>query len=330
MAHINNKKLLGTALNTLVSVGAILWIVYTLDWSAVRSALAQAHYEWVIMGMLAVVINALIRTVRWGVLLPPWSSRFSSLFSALIIGQGANYILPARMGDVIRIYVVSEKLNISKAQALGTIALEKLWDTAMLVVFTLALSWFLPLPDWLLAPVRGTILVISTAFLIVAILLSRQTEIVSFFERIFIKWLPRFQQRFVLFAENVLTGFSGLQSVLRSIKISILSVLIWLLGGLTNYFVFLAFDIPLSYTVALILLLALILGVAVPSLPGRVGVFEAICVFVLKTFQIPESLAFSYALTMHITAMLPPLLIAIVLGSKYNLYRLRAINDDNP
>ena len=56
-----------------------------------------------------------------------------------------------------------------------------------------------------------------------------------------------------------------------------------MLGASTNYLLFLAFDLRLSFLAALFLLVVLMAGVSVPSVPGRFGVFHYLTVISLAS-----------------------------------------------
>jgi uncharacterized membrane protein YbhN (UPF0104 family) len=83
------------------------------------------------------------------------------------------------------------------------------------------------------------------------------------------------------------------------------SLVLWLVNALAFYVGFAAFDIPVSYTGALLLQGLLVLGISIPSTPGFFGPFEAVIVAVLALYGIPRSLAFSYAIAFHITTFVP-------------------------
>lgn len=306
-------------LGLLFSLLVIGWAIWALDWPAVWQALRQVHYGWVGLAVALNFLAFITRSIRWGFLLGPQPLLFKARFDALIIGQAANYISPARVGDLLRAYVLNEATGVSKAQALGTIALEKLWDLAMLFLFTAALSWFFPLPDWLLDPARGLLVLTLLAVLGVGLLLWRQTRTLTWLTQMGDRLLPRLRDRLVRLSQNTLAGFAGARDPRLAIQIGGWSFIVWVIGGLLNYVVFLAFDLPLSLIPAFLLLIVLQVGVAVPSLPGRIGIFQGICVLVLAMFDIPYDLAFSYGLILHLVVFLPPILLGAVLSLRLNL-----------
>lgn len=297
------------ALGVLFSGLAIAWAVQALDWSEVGRSLQQAEWGWLGLACLSVLFTATLRTWRWQALFqtppPGWP-----LFQALIIGQAVNYFAPARLGDVLRLVLSGRQTGLSKAQVLSTIAVEKLWDIALLLVVSLVVGWFFPLPPWLLEPVRGLLLLAAVAILLVVLLGQQRRRLFAYLDRWGRRWLPRWHSRVNDIIVNGLNGLGGLHEPRLILSATIWSVLVWLSGGLTNFLVFGALGLPWSVTAAFLLLVVLQVGVAVPSLPGRVGIFQGICVVVLALFGVSEGAAFSYGLLLHVVAFGPPMLVA--------------------
>jgi hypothetical protein len=76
----------------------------------------------------------------------------------------------------------------------------------------------------------------------------------------------------------------------------------WLLSVLTNWFLLLAFGLPPSFLMALFLLVVLQGGVAIPSTPGKIGVFQYLCVAALSIFGVPDAMSFSYGVVLYAIA----------------------------
>jgi uncharacterized membrane protein YbhN (UPF0104 family) len=59
------------------------------------------------------------------------------------------------------------------------------------------------------------------------------------------------------------------------------------------------------------LMVVLQIGVAVPSLPGRVGLYEGMVILVLALFGIDRDTAFATGLALHVVSFVPPILLGI-------------------
>jgi len=284
-----------------VSLALVVWAVWSLDWQQVGRALGGARLGWIAMAILMVLLTVAARLLRWRGLLLPRRFGITALLTALLAGQVVNYIVLARLGDVVRAVVLGQETGASKARVLGTVALEKLWDVVMLLGLVTALSVGLVLPDWLVLPAR--LLAIGSVVglvLLLTVLLSRSH--LSFI----IRRLPS------AIGHWVSALLDGLEGIIRPHALFwgwLGSLVTWSLGAATNYCVLHAFDLPSSLAPVLLLLAALQAGVAVPSLPGSVGVFEGTCIAVLALFGVGQEEALAAGLALHIVVFVPPLVL---------------------
>ena len=234
-------------LGLLFSILVIGWAVFALDWALVWNALVEARYEWVFVGMILILLTFAVRTERWRILYWPLRLPRKSLFGALIIGQAVNYMLPARAGDFVRAYLIGEETDTSKVQALGTIALEKLWDIIMLLLWITMLGLWFPLPDWLLIPSRVLALGTTLALGGIVLLVWKQKQALDFLARFVNRLKPDLRQRLLVLAQRVIDGFASIRHVRPLLGAAVFSGLTWLLGAVTNYVIFLAFDLSLPF-----------------------------------------------------------------------------------
>jgi hypothetical protein len=93
--------------------------------------------------------------------------------------------------------------------------------------------------------------------------------------------------------------------------------------ALTNALVFFAFDLELSPYVALVLLVVLMSGVALPPLPGNLGVFVYLCILVLSLFDVNRETALVYGITLQIVAFLPLVVVGLACLLWENLHAKR-------
>ena len=87
----------------------------------------------------------------------------------------------------------------------------------------------------------------------------------------------------------------------------------WLLLGLCAWVLAHGMGLGITPFVATLAILGtLYFATAMPALPAAVGTFEFAIVYVLKFFDVPQSLAFSYGVVIHAVIFLPPIIVAIV------------------
>jgi uncharacterized protein (TIRG00374 family) len=292
---------LGAALLALIARG--------IDLGQFWQALVRADPGWTAAAFLAVLLTTTAKVVRWQQLIPPPRPGLPALGKALLIGQMVNALLPVRAGDIARAYVIGQETETGAATALGTIAAEKAYDLAFLLLSGAAAALLVPLPSWLNVSLIG----LTAGGILLAILL------VAWPERRLLSWVERKADRLPWNAgprllaplQRALSGMAALRKPRMALVALAWSAAIWMLATATNYALFRAFALGLDFGAAdrvgaaLLLLVLLHAGIAPPSSPGRLGVFDAIALLGLEALGIDRSRGLAYALTLHLIVYLP-------------------------
>lgn len=141
----------------------------------VWAGLLRANSTWVILALLAVLLTTLAKIGRWRALFPKAQQPgLRRLGKALLVGQLTNALLPARVGDVIRAYLVGERGRGNRATALGTIAAEKVFDVLLLLICAGIAAFSGSLPPWLNISLAGLAVAGLLLFSLAVVLPQRQ------------------------------------------------------------------------------------------------------------------------------------------------------------
>lgn len=290
--------------------------------SEILSSFIRVAWLYVGLALLSVFINTAGKIFRWQVLIRPNGPKvgLKKLSLALLAGQALNTIYPARIGDLSRAYVTGANGE-EKAYVLGTITLEKFIDLLCYAGLLWILILAIPMPVWLERSMRVTV-ILALILLVSVLLISRFRRVLT---RIFLPlldwqppWIsvPLWDQ-----IKRILrSGFSSLRILKEQgelAKISLWSLVVWITATLTNYLVLLALDIKINGTgdmllASLLVLVGLMVGIGVPSVPGRIGIFEYICVLALAVFHIPQAQAFTYGVILHSIVFILPTLAGLI------------------
>jgi uncharacterized protein (TIRG00374 family) len=298
-------------LGILLSVICLVLALRGVALADVLAALTRTNYGLVAVAVVTVVLTGIAKTVRWRLLFYPNQPqlRFEGLFGALMIGQMVNLAIPARLGELARAYTVGATEGVSKSLALGTIVVEKLFDMLMTLFCLILLFLLIYLPSWVWE--LGFSLAIGTgAVLVVVLAMTYQRDRILQGVAVLLRLLPPLAGRqLYLQIESALKGLEVLRHVQASLGIWGWSLLIWGLAVATNYIVFLAMSMALPLVAALFLLAVLQVGGAVPSSPGKVGVFQYLCMLALSFFSVERSVTLGCSLVLYLVVFLPPLLL---------------------
>jgi glycosyltransferase 2 family protein len=284
------------------------------DYREVGATLARAKVWYVGLALVSVAINTVAKAARWKTLIGSAGQAlpFSRVLGMHLVGQMLNKFLPARVGDLTRAYVVGG-MGPGRTFALGTVVLEKLLDMLAYVLLFFLLVILLPLPSWVSDSVYVLSLVTFLSFFGVVFLLLQREWFLRLLDRV-VGWLPT--RLYAPAKTRVQAGLLSLD-ILRHradrFKLVGWTALIWGTAIANNYLTFLALPMALERPLlaSLLILVALQVGISLPTAPGTIGVFQYICVVALGLLGVDESLAFSYGVVLHAIVMLPTTLLGV-------------------
>lgn len=295
-----------------VTAFVVWWLARDMDWPAVWSALQSADYRWVALGVAAIVMTAWTRAWRWQALLRPAEVRLWPVLTALLVGQVTSLVLPAPGSYVARAVLIGPEQGTGASEALGSVLLEKVWDLLALLLCGLLLLALMPLPGWFARSTWGTALTLAAGIPLLWAALHWQEEIFRGLGRL-LTFLPGgWKRAFLPRLQRLAGGLNPARQTDVSVWVLVWTLATWGLGALANWAVLAAFGFH-SLAAALFLLAALMVGSSAVPTPGRLGVFEGICVVALAWFDVPVDRALALGLVLHLVVMGPPLPLAALL-----------------
>jgi uncharacterized protein (TIRG00374 family) len=288
-----------------------------VDFGQMWDSLKNANYWYLLPATLIILFSHFLRAFRWRYLLDPVQRAHTpSLFSALIIGYGANMVIPAHLGEFLRAYVLSQKQKIPMGSVFATIVMERIIDVFSLLVIMFLAVLIHPFPEWVVK--SGYIMLAAALGLFVfLILFKRFPKRAETLLHILLKPVPdRIGSGIEKSTHRFFSGILPLKQWSDYVIVALLSVCIWICYGFVFYMCFQAFDFIEAYNfpwyAALILLVITTISVVVPSSPGYVGPYHYLCQVSLGMFAVPESSALSYATVVHGVNFLPVLALALL------------------
>ena len=296
--------------------GLCLYLVFrNTDLGALRESLVAVHYSYLFISLIFIFLFTFFRALRWKFILDPLKKISTrNLFEVVMIGNLANNILPARIGEVVRAVVLGKTEGISKIASLATIVMERILDVITLVIILIIASRYLPLGGS-----KNNIIIIaataSVCFLSLFLILLKYRQ--EWLFKTSKKFLEPISPKIALHAQkslhNFLEGLQVLKQGKHLIAISFLSGIIGLVLGAIYYFVAIGFDIKLSLPGLLFLLSVICLGIMIPSSPGFIGTFHYFCIQALFLLGVKDkNLALSYAIVVHLIQYIPESLLGLL------------------
>lgn len=298
----------GRILGGLLLTCFFLWLALrNVDIAAVRDALRHASYRFLIPAALCCITGYFIRTWRWqGILAPTKAIPFMRLFPVLMAGFAMNNLLPARVGEFVRAYLLSREEGISPSLALATIVVERVADGLVLITLMAATLLLAPLPvaDPKLQVVElAAALIFGTATLVLIALIFFPRPILALI-RVCLRPLPAgLAARITGLLDAFIAGLDALRNPMAVLRLVGLSALVWLCEGGTFAFVLLAFPIGLTrgewFAAAAFLLVFVNLGIMIPAAPGYIGTYQLFAKLALGAFAVSQASAIALSFLAH-------------------------------
>lgn len=296
------------------AVLAAVLVYVVVHFEEVGYAFVRVSWTYVLLAILANLASIMLKVASWKIIFDfsfrGARGRWFDLTSSLMIGFLVNALVPARVGELARAYVITRRQSLlgqalSRSTVVGTIVLERVFDGAAMGMIVVYGVIRMDLPTW---ANRGAIAILLVCLLIAALLIMLEAkreklqagaELARARHRDHHPWWKRQQTKL----HGVLARFSEGQRVLRS-PARVAALLFttsasWLSQLIAVYFSLYAFHLGDNTGImgALLLLILINVAGALPATPGNVGVFQLATVIPLMiTYNIPEATALAFSI----------------------------------
>jgi glycosyltransferase 2 family protein len=268
--------------------------------------LVSTDLRWVALTLVMVPFQVVLRTARWRLLLPRRAdgSRppLLRVMPVLLVGYFGNLVLPARLGEPVRAYLLARRERLSLARVLGSVLLERVIDLATLAFAAVAAAIIAGAPPWL---VRGMIIVALLGVAVAGILVASGIErAVAILARVLGRRAARIRlvlEQATRFGEGA-GGTSGIATLAIAVGISGAT---WMFVAATYWLLSRSLGMDLSLSGSLLVAAVTTLGTAIPSAPAHIGTFEVAAVVAATSLGVPPEQALALALLAHVITTLP-------------------------
>jgi len=286
MAAQMKKNWVRLGLITVLTLVFLFFFFRSVDWREVARYLRAVNVPLFVFGVCLAPLHLVTRSLRWDYLIKHEKKGvpFSSFFAANTVGFTVNAIFPGRLGELVRAFYLGHKENIKKGFCLGTILVERTFDTFtmcfFLGVFLLARPLFTSrfnaqaegyasLRLWGIAGLALTVFLLA---FILSMYFFRE-KMLAFIGRL-VKPLPaRISHRVLALSEEFIQGLKFFHSLQNILMYTLYSFVVWL-GIIFLYWIFfMSFGIRLSYFLLVPYVFLTMVGASIPT-PGMVGGFH--------------------------------------------------------
>lgn len=312
------KKLV---LSLLVGIGisiAFVWLLLRgVDAKEGTSLMTvMSHIDWRFAALAAAIylFGHYLRGIRNAWILHPYHRlSFWNATQIVWIGYAANNVLPARLGEFFRAYVLTHREKVPYGISLSTLLVERILDGLAIVGLLFVAASYAPHHPFIekLAWVAGAIFAGAMAVVLLARLWSGLFRALM---AMVCQWLPAaIGGKIEGFGQRLLEGMACLQWDKRLPGILVMSVLIWIVEGGMFLVMLKAFSLPMTLLAAYLAMTITNLGVLVPSTPSNMGTFHYFCTkgLLLSGAITASTTGLGYAIALHALQVIPVTLLGL-------------------
>lgn len=300
---VNSKKwypvflkgvLLCTAAVIIVRQG---WFASIADHMTVETFIAGAVIQPII------VLGLFVQGVRHKVLISKPAIDVGSAFSGMVLSQGLNIVLPARLSELLKATYLRDRANVPLSVGLSAVILERSVDVLIFALLGVFSSFqFFDKGNFV------SISMLGIALVVIAFVVVRFPRLVL----CGVRAIPSL--RLSGFLERMYLHFSAIAYTRRFWSATLLGVAVWGLSYI-NILVFLqiAGSLSIGISGALLVFVMTTLGGAIPALPGGLGTYEAAAVVALRSLGYGFDEALALAIVMHASQLILPFCMALLI-----------------
>ncbi len=305
------------AVSLLISAGLFWFALAQVNLSQLYTVVLGANYLYIVAAVGVYFVDLGIRALRWRVLLATTGHiQARRLYPVLAVGYMANNLLPGRVGELSRAYLVAQREHVSGSAVLATVAIERVIDGLTVLVLLLAALALLPAASvqvgWLGVITRVAVVTFGLALLAFVVLIAARRFWLALIGRVFRKLPHHIGSRLVILLDRFITGLDVLRDP-REVGWTVgLSVLVWLVGAVTYLLVARSFGIHLSVVAAIATICVVNLATAIPQAPGGLGAFEAAAQGFLILLGTSATTAFGITFVLHAVLFVPVVVVGLL------------------
>jgi len=301
-----NARTIGSIAFGLVLVFLLFRVVLNVDFGRAFDLMRSANLWMLLAGLVAYYLTFPLRSLRWTLILRRVGTPvgYAAATEILFLSWFVNCIVPAKLGDLYRAYLLRGNFGASISRTVGTIFIERVTD--IIVIFALALAagfWSFRGRN------RPEVDALFLAGFAVAVILVLLVVALRYLGRHLTRILP---ERVAELYERFHEGSTGALTPRVLLPVGVITAVVWLLEGLRVYFVIRALSLTgmqLGISSSVFVALAASLLTAIPLTPSGIGFVQAGIVGALALYGVAPEAGTAVALTDFVLSTLSVIVI---------------------
>jgi hypothetical protein len=216
--------------------------------------------------------------------------KFSQIYCGLLVGYTANYLLPARLGELVRADFLGRRYGVSRMSVIGTIVVERLFDVIVFIGFILAGLWTLHLrQDSRIEPVLHAVEIVSVGCVLLGVVLVVLLQMKH-------RALPKPLAFLETQLKSLTEGLHLITGAPEAAALTAATAIVWTADSLATWLLCRALGVQLTLYQLLLVMGMSCLAALIPAAPANLGALQYALVLAFELLALPGDNGFSLAL----------------------------------
>jgi uncharacterized protein (TIRG00374 family) len=281
-----------------ISAGCLIWAFHNQKIGEMLPHPRQLEWQWLVLGVGLDLSVYVCQAWRWLLLFRPVDRLpFWTTLQAIFVGLFANEVLPLRVGELIRCYLVAHWNEELISVVFASAAIERLIDGFwMILSFIVVAQRLTGVPDWLTFTVRILEVAIVAGIALLTYVMIHKSHTHAMVQ----------ESRWAAVLRHVVEGLHTMGNWRTLARVMPVSFLYLVLQVLSYWALMKAFEFDLSAWNAVAVLAVVRLGTVVPNAPANIGLINVTCTFALvHFFNVERDAATEFSNVLFLALTLP-------------------------
>jgi uncharacterized protein (TIRG00374 family) len=286
----------------LISLGAIYALTTIVEWDDLVDAIHTASPLFVLEFLALSLFSYVIRGKAWQTILGK-PVNWTQAFFGVGIGYFINDILPFKLGEFARSIYVGRLSGLGTMRTFSSVVIERAFDVSAAAILVLVTLPLVIGAEWAKTAALVALILVMAALVALFLITRHQQQVVV--------WLTRVSEgrnflktRVVPQIESLLKGFGMLTNPSQFVLSYAWIAATWAVWVCGYYLTILQLAPGAPFWWGIFACAIIGLGVALPSAPAGLGVFEATAVAALGLLGLNSSSVLAYAILIHFAQVL--------------------------
>jgi len=299
------------------AVACLVWVFHDVRPRQLLGAMSIGNWWFIALAIIADVLTYVLQGIRWkGLLAPVGRLSVRRATQGVYAGLFINELVPLRVGELVRAFLVSRWLSSSFAAVVPSMVVERFLDALCLAAGIGLAAAFVPLPKNLVkadAVLSGIVLLAALLFSWFIYQRNRKGK------RTEPDHSSRVLNWFLRLAAQLASGIRDIGSYCRLLLAALASLAMLACQILALWYILLACNIGLPLAACAVVLLIVRLGTAIPNAPANIGSHQFFCVLALRLFGIEKTAAAGFSIVYFLALTLPLWILGLLALSRTGL-----------